>query len=162
MLTLMEALDAILAEMEVAYDDEPQLRVLAQPGENLITDWCGPGACGMAFVRLDTTGTSTAQFPDPDPGAGRLGPQAATFHVGIVRCVAVQDAKGKPPAPEVQTAEARRFIADAGKIRSALVCLLEHQRPHLNRHNTQVGKWVPQGPLGGCAGGYWPLSVRVR
>lgn len=160
MLTAAGLLDAFLAQIEIAYDDEPNIRCVAQPGENLITDWCA-GSCAMAYVRVASLGVSTTGFPETDVAGGRGGPLAATFHLGVARCVAMMDEQGNPPAPEQQTAEARQFLTDAQTLRRVVACTILEQRPHLYTKTVGLGTWTPQGPEGGCAGGYWPVSTRV-
>lgn len=161
MLTVEDASAALMAQLHAAYDDEPGMRVVHQAGEAFIADWCA-GGCAMAYIRLDSMGPSTATFPDTDLNAVLAGPLVAVFHVGIARCVAVQDEAGNPPAAEQQTMEAQQFLTDARALRRVIACTRAAHPVHLPRKSVQLGRWNPQGPLGGCAGGYWPLSLRVK
>lgn len=113
----------------------------------------------MAYVRLDGMGVSTAAYPSIDAApSGRVGPLAATFHIGVARCVSVMQDGQRPPTVAEQTAEARQFLDDARRLRKAVRCCLADT---LGSKTTLLGRWTPQGPLGGCAGGFWPVTVRV-
>lgn len=163
MITAAEALAALLGCVRAEYAEDITLgmRVVAQPGETMIQDWCG-GGCAMAFVRVDTMGVSTQEYPSPDAApTGRFGPLAVRFHVGIARCVAVIDDHGNAPDPDTQTEEAVLFLQDASRLRRAIICCLR-DTPTIGSKTTLLGSWTPMGPDGDCAGGLWPLTVRAR
>ena len=166
MLTATEALTELLGCVRTEYAEEwadgnGGMRIVAQPGETMTADWCA-GDCSMAYVRVDTMGVSSQQFPEIDgTPTGRTGPLAVRFHVGVARCVAVVDSQGYAPDPDTQTEEAILFLDDARRLRRAIQCCLRDV-PGLGAKTVVMGAWTPMGPFGTCAGGHWPLTVRAR
>lgn len=156
----MTPADAALDLLEVvgaAYPkDADTLGVTLVPGQITTDDWCWAG-CGTAYIRLDTMYAST-RFPqaDAEPRCDAL--MAARFHVGVHRCVAGMTEAGEPPTVEQQTEDALALMDDAHRLRCAIHTL---PTPRYARGRVLLGGWTPVGPLGDCAGGFWPVTLRL-
>lgn len=125
------------------------------PGAEVAFDYCEPcegGACGQAWVRLDSLYPS-AVFPAPDVEGTCASLLAISVQVGIVRCAPVAGDDGGPPGLADQLDTAQLQVADALAIRRAVLCCgLSLHREHA------LGPYQPVGPLGGCVGGAWTAT----
>lgn len=150
------AAQQLMEVLTVLYDDDPGMRVLAVPGQIIPDDWCWSG-CAAAYVRLDTSYTAV-KFPTPDiipdPSSGLV----ARYHVGLHRCVSGMDDSGNAPPPDEQTADALAIMRDAWRIRCALKAWA---KTYHGKGGFLLGTWTPAGPLGNCAGGFWPVTIRL-
>lgn len=131
------------------------------PGQLVAMDCgCDTDGCGMGYVRLDAMFPSRT-FPTPDLAAANCAaPLAARFMVGCFRCVPVMDEAGHAPSETEQAAATGVLYADMAAIYTAIRCCVGDVL-HLGWSDVAVGTWQPIGPTGGCAGGQWPVTVRV-
>jgi len=133
------------------------------PGGPLVSmDYCGcsDGGCGMAYVRLDTVFPSRV-FPAPDFTAANCATGlAARFFVGCFRCVPGISETGQPPSEVDQMTAADMIWADMAALYTAIRCCVDDVLG-LSWGDVVVGGYVPVGPSGDCAGGQWPVTVRV-
>lgn len=150
----------LVERLAEAYTAEPGVRVVFVPGGNVTHDWCWSG-CGMVYVRVDSIYPSQA-FPTSDtaPAACAM-PLAVRFHVGVHRCIATMTESGEPPDPAEQSADALQLLDDADTLRCAIHAAQVGNPDRIPRKQSMLGAWTPQGPLGDCAGGFWPWTVRV-
>jgi hypothetical protein len=127
------------------------------PGDGIVVDFaggCRDGRQGMAWVRMTSlypaTGVNVVDETPNNCGAG-IG---MDFELGIVRPVAVMDARGNPPTPEQYLAAAALANDDALVMLKALRCC-----PTIADLDATVGTYTPAGPEGGVVGGTWPVAV---
>lgn len=127
------------------------------PGEAVALDYCtgcDDSACGMAWVRVAGVGTRLG-FVDQRSARSTSGCQVvleATFEIGIVRCAPMPGSDGSPPSMAAQLDAAQLQLADmAAALRAANCCF--------DTRDVQLDGWVPIGPLGGCLGGAWSVTV---
>jgi hypothetical protein len=159
----MRTPDALALLLECVHneyaDDQGDVeeRVVAQPGQTRTEDWCQQG-CGTLYVRLDSM-VPSSPFPNPDRTVTSVSaPLAATWHIGVLRCIPGMDAQGNPPDALDQTTAAAQLAGDADKLLHAIRCCLTD---HFKRGAQVIGAWTPTGPSGDCAGGYWVLTTRL-
>jgi hypothetical protein len=150
---MLEAASCLCQQISAAGLPEPCFcGVLA--GATVVLDYCGDcggGRCGQAWVRLSESYGSTT-FPDPAVNPTCAAPLAAVLEFGIARCAPVGDDQGNPPSLGDQLDTARLVTADMQAIRRAIACCMGH-REHV------LGSYTPLGPVGGCVGGTWPVTV---
>jgi hypothetical protein len=123
------------------------------PGEEVAWDYCGECAsdkCGFVYVKMAQTYPSSI-FPQPDLELGCGSTLAFQLELGVVRCLQVMDDDGDAPDPDALSASALAMMDDMLAIRYA--ASMHAPKTHV------LSNWVPQGPLGGCVGGYWTLFV---
>lgn len=164
---LIDVLDSVRVELGTQLADSRAGETCflgLYPGDQVAADHCGcggkTGGCGMAWVRLARLYPST-RFPNPDTAPVNVaitGPSAAILEVGVMRCLPVAGASGGVSMPsESQQMEATLAqVSDEAAIRRTLVCATE-----LKRRDTVLGSYTPMG-LGGCGGGAWQVTVRLR
>lgn len=154
---LVEVAEGAYFRPDERFDVDASVRVVAAPGRTATSDWCWAG-CSTVYVRLDTAFPSTA-FPTPAAAAETCAARlAARFHVGVYRCVAGLDSQGNPPSAADQTADAFAIMDDAERLRCAITAAV---RPVVGARNMILGSWTPDGVDGDCAGGYWPVTLRL-
>ena len=161
-----ETLLHLLAAVNDEWADDPvdvRPRVTGMPGQTPSADWCSGDSCWTVYARLDTMVPAT-RFPLPDQApVDFVAPRAVRWHLGTFMCVAGIVADGEDfelPSPEDQTADTVAVLDTAERLRCAVDRMIS-SRPY-SRKTSLLGGWVPTGPAGGCAGGYWPLTVAVR
>lgn len=122
-------------------------RSLVASGSMVAWDDCCEGQVWTRLVSL---------MPGVSDSAQSCGPLTwtATIGIGVLRCAAVVDDRGNPPAAEVLTDEALRGTADAFALSEAIQCCMTATR-------LKMLNWAPLGPEGGCVGGEWQVSVMV-
>lgn len=109
--------------------------------------------CGMAWVRLDNAypATSLGQpLENPNSCGAFIG---LDIELGVMRCVAQQDADDPPPAAELQDLASQQ-IRDMLAMRSAVACC-----DALDDIDYALGTFTPTGPQGGVVAYTWNLSV---
>lgn len=147
-----EALDAIIAALAEAESEEPARVVYVVPGAEIVWDETGDCRGGQLTARLSSL-TAHRQSPKP----AQLTPCSidywtANLEVTLLRCVAVVDDNGSPPAADAITRDGQRQFSDMGIMLRALTSL--------DFIDDVVG-WTPQGPLGGMAGPQWNVTFKV-
>lgn len=148
---------SLLELLAATYPEDTGMRVTLVAGAIIPDDWCWSG-CGAVYGRLDAV-YPTTDFPVPlthpaPPGT----PLAARWAVGVHRAVAGMDNAGNPPDPVRQSNDALALMHDAWILRCALLPWVKEQA---HRGGAMLGNWTPVGPLGDCAGGYWPVTIRM-
>jgi hypothetical protein len=127
------------------------------PGDSVAYDYCSPCAgdqCGMAWVRL----AAVVPMPSNTAGGltlpGRCAPAlVGVFEVGVLRCAPTLGEDGELPSMADQLDAAELQASDMGAAGRAAACCFTDGRI------VTVGEWTPIGPLGGCLGGSWSVSV---
>jgi uncharacterized repeat protein (TIGR04076 family) len=147
----------LCAELAASGGPEPCFcGVLA--GDSVAYDYCSPcqgDQCGMAWVRLasiipmpSNTANSGLTLP------GRCAPAlVGIFEVGVLRCAPTLTEDGQLPDMAVQLAAAELQASDMAAAGRAAACCFTDGRI------VTVGEWSPAGPIGGCLGGSWSVSV---
>lgn len=123
------------------------------PGDGFVpsSTGCDSGACGEAWVRL------ASAYPSTQTGRANVDltnctkPLGFDIELGIARCFAVNN----EAAPEDPNAVAQQTVDDMLTIHRAVVCCASSNRDR----QLILGIWTPAGPLGGVAGGTWPVHV---
>jgi len=130
-------------------------------GTGPAVDLIGPLLTGLldcaaaALISLDSgVASSKMGATNFDPCGLRWN---ASVGVGALRCSATMDDRGAVAAPAAMTAEALQVTADEAALCQAVYCC--NLLP-LNR--TQIQRWDPLGPDGGCVGGEWTLVLQVN
>jgi len=75
----------------------------------------------------------------------------ATIAVGVLRCVATVDDRGRPPKASTMTKETNQILDDASAVGGVLMT---------TEKVTEINVWNPLGPEGGLAGGEWEARAR--
>jgi len=132
-----------------ALDPKPGL-VFVQPGGEVAWDNCD--CDGQAWSRVITVA------PVQGPILARGIPCGIQWWdiqlaVGVLRCVATVDDRGKAPTATQITADGKRFADDASTLLQAVTCAPSTR---------SVAGLTPLGPLGGCAGSEVAFTVRVN
>jgi len=148
---LVPLLDAILAASREALDDSPPSRVLLMPGAEVVWDNCGNR--GQLWVRVVSI---TPHYPSGNNSSAlglNCGVAAwdATIAVGVLRCVATVDDRGRPPKASTMTKETNQILDDASAVGGVLMT---------TEKVTEINVWNPLGPEGGLAGGEWEARAR--
>jgi hypothetical protein len=118
------------------------------PGASAAWEYCGEcggDTCGMGWVRV-ISGFPYEVFPIPTIDDRCFRPLAWAVEVGSLRCIP-QPGDGSPPSPEVMAEAAVIQIVDSWAMYEAIKCC--------SRMGLGVQSYTPQGPQGGCVGGYW-------
>lgn len=125
-------------------------RTIVAPGASVAWDDC---CAGQLWARVITA----------VPGySGRANAVACPTHfdltlgVGIVRCVAVVDDRGRAPSAAQITADGNAGLRDMREIADVL-----QDYRHRDALTARLGTWTPAGPDGGCAGGEWTYQMRT-
>jgi hypothetical protein len=148
----IDALREMVAQVEMC-GAGPVCTAAIFPGEEVAWDYCGECAsdhCGFVYIKL-TQGYPSTTFPAPALDLSCAAPLAFQVDLGIVRCLPVMDDDGDPPDPDELSASALSMMDDMFAIKHAIAQVAD--KVHI------LGNWVPQGPVGGCVGGYWTLFV---
>lgn len=123
-------------------------RVVLVPGGRATWD---DSCSGQLWVRLSNI------LPLPSsPSPCRLEARQATIHLGIVRCIATVNERGRPPTAVEVTADGITALSDAAVL---LDFLTELDPLSVGLGTLTVTNWEPLGPLGGYAGGEWTIRA---
>lgn len=125
-------------------------------GAGAAWDNCCEGL-GTAYIAL-LSGYPTNSFPAslgmPSPCTGLGGPnQAATFEIGVMRCVCTMLEDGSPCLCETKERDAARVMGDLNAVLVGLNCCFADAlegRDECSRW--MLNSWRSVGPMGGCAG----------
>ena len=149
--SLNAKLSAFTTAAAAALNPTPGRLVQVAPGAEVAWDNC---CDGQVWTRLVTV-TPAPQTPNGRPGGDPCAVPffIATVELGVIRCAAKQDAKGKPPPAEKVGIDGLQGVADMAALLGVLRC-----PPYEIR---DVGTWTPMGPNGGCFGGVWTFSLRL-
>ena len=79
-----------------------------------------------------------------------------TLGVGVIRCVATVDDRGRAPSAQQITRDGTAGQRDMREIAD----VLQSYRP-VDALAGRLGTWTPLGPDGGCAGGEWTYQMRT-
>lgn len=155
-LPVKQAMADLLNAVDVEMRHDTNSQFLA-PGAEVAWDDCcsddGDGG-GQLWVRVVNINPSLP-FPRTD-NEQKCGVTfvAATLGVGTVRCAHTLDDQGNPPTGDQMTGDTNRLMDDMEDIFSGIVDNYEWHH--------KVGAYQPVGPDGGCAGGEWLVTVRVK
>ena len=156
MITIDTVMQGVLDAVYARLSNKPT-RASLQPGSEVAWDDCDCG--GSLWVQLTGYAPKTAAnlSRSAQPFCDVVGWQA-TLAVGRVQCVAVMTDSGKaPPAAQVSS-DALKVVTDMREMLTAILCDV----PELSGvKRVKLGSWSPLGPLGGCAGGQWTLTVEL-
>lgn len=139
----------------------PAARVFIEPGADAVWDTCCIDGVGEGQLWVATTQVypATGQLtPDPQPVRCHPTAFAATMIVGLLRCAHTLDDQGHPPTVEQVTEDAEKVARDRTLLRDAILC---DAGPALDTGGFSLGVWQPLGPMGGCVGGQWTLTVAL-
>lgn len=144
---LLALKDCIAATLEKCSRPVCRVDVLAADADQLDgCDCCDdPGVDGRAWIRVDRMVSSGQAMPGCPP------PLRAEVHVGISRCATLTE-EGKLASTDALMHDAHKVYSDAQALYSAVVAC---------KRKAVATTWTPQGPEGGCIGGYWTVEVPV-
>ena len=108
-------------------------------------DECSSTACGMGYVRL-ANAFPYETFPAPAVSLRCYLPLAYHIEVGALRCFPTMEEGGALPPPAAITEASLLTLADMRAMHNALMCC---------GLDIAVEAYIPVGPAGNCAGGYW-------
>lgn len=147
---LTALMSKIASDAKAALTPQPQRIVQVAPGESVAWDDC---CSGQLWVRLVSIAPAPTATPDRRPGADACAVPffVATLEVGILRCAAVVNDVGDPPSALQVTTDGVQSVSDMAQLLAVLRCM---ERPVRT-----LGAWTPQGPEGGCHGGFWQFTV---
>lgn len=143
--------DLILDAAEDALTVKPD-RKIVQPGQEVAQD---EAPNGQLSVRLISATPITRQ-------RGKC-PVGVELEIGVrhARCVGVIDDRGNPPSEMMTTLDGLQTLQDMTEIASALSCLADDLES-AGVYEAWLGRWDPEGPLGGYAGGEWKYYARMK
>lgn len=134
------------------------------PGADIIADSC---EVGQAWIRLVTEYPLSSRFPNPATGmeptaCGEVGHGwAATFELGVLRCMPQPDERGNLPSCDEYSESARLVAADKYAMRRAIMCCDWRDTCGLTDNRIVMGAWTPLGPDGNCVGGTTNVTVEL-
>lgn len=127
----------------------PKRVVLVAPGALVAFDDC---CDGQVWARLDNI--APTQGSNPANRSGMHGCSVphflATMELGVTRCAHTVSDRGKAPSAAQITSDGEQSIDDMAALLGVLRCL-----PDIRA----VVSWTPQGPEGGCHGGFWTYNM---
>lgn len=135
----------------------PTSLVHLAPGAEVAWDNCCEGG-GQLYVRAIQMFPSGNPFPQIDGSARNCDPYmlAARVAVGVIRCAHTVTDEGLAPTAAQMTGDTLAMTRDAAILHEAVRCCFK-DTPGLLK--VLMESWQPLGPLGGCAGGEWPLII---
>ena len=152
---LQELADCLCAQ--IAQDGLPDLCFCGVvPGEAAAADYISDSCkhCAMAWVRLVSIYPS-AGVGVADVTIGNCSKELGyDVEIGVMRCYALGDAHGNPPAPADVREAAALAALDAESMFKAVACC-----PAISSKDYVMGNYQPLGPEGGVVGGVWTLSM---
>lgn len=160
---LTSILSAAASRLNAA--EVPAALVHLAPGATVAHDSCCEGG-GQLYLRVIEVypsvgnGSNGVPFPQMDAaqrGVG-CGINVLAFHLalGAIRCAHVLDDSGHPPTADEMSHDAEGTMVDLALLLDTLACDLAGLPGVMQ---TKIGRWTPQGPQGGCAGGEWDFYV---
>lgn len=136
-----------------ALEEKPSRIIHVAPGAQVAWDDC---CDGQLWTRLANLEAVRSQNPSGRGvgGAGVCGIThfIATLELGLIRCASVADDNGDAPPAIIIENEGIAGIGDVTALLQAITC-----KPT----TYTVGRYTPQGPQGGCVGGFWTFQVRL-
>lgn len=155
---LDQAAEALTPPGQDGYPIEaaPPGRIYLSPGDTVAWDDC---CNGQLWVRLlPVTAPRDSSNPRRGPG-GVCGPHmwSVRLGIGVLRCAAVVDDRGRAPAPSALTDDTLGMVEDMEILQHALQNL-DLPRAALS---VTLTEWTPLGPSGQCVGGEWILALSV-
>lgn len=146
-----EDLAEIVNTAKALLDPLPGRIIAVAPGESVAWDDCCDGQLWTRLISFSPhDGNSPAQRSGMDVCA--LPWFIATVELGIIRCAAVLNDQGVAPTPLQIVADGVQGLNDMAQLMAAIKCADVDIRG--------LGSWTPQGPEGGCFGGYWTFTLR--
>lgn len=132
-------------------------RVVMAPGSLASWDDC---CDGQLWLRVSNLVPSGNPFPQSLGAASPCLPPmtAITAHLGIVRCIATIDDRGRAPSALEVTNDGITALDDALVLYEWLTRL---DPLEVGFAKVIVDSWQPLGPNGGCAGGEWSVTLGV-
>lgn len=132
------------------------------PGLTVAWDNCCEGE-GQLWVRVvDVVPTAGANAPFPGYDTTQRGNCPALLAVqiglGVVRCVHTIRDDGTPPTGDEMSEDGEAMLLDMGILLDTIQCDVRALPGVLT---LKIGRWTPQGPEGGCAGGEWTAFLAV-
>lgn len=126
----------------------PDRVIVVQPGAGVTWD---ENCQGQLWARVRSV------TPGEGPGRG-TGPCGIPFwdielELGIIRCVAGMDNRGRPPKDHVIAEDGKDAVGDMSALLGVLTC---------SPYTREVINWTPLGPEGGFAGGAWRFQVEMN
>lgn len=143
---VQEYVDAAYAALPV----KPGRVITMQPGEEVAWDFTCEG--GQLHARIVTI--------QPGPTVARANGLPCgiphwdvTVGLGLLRCIAVVNDKGKAPSDAAVSADGQLMLDDLATLQEVVTCVGQTR---------QVLAWSPLGPQGGYAGGEFTFVVRLN
>lgn len=151
-MTVTGILTKVLSTVENGLSSPPGMTIV-QPGSDVADD----GNCqGQLWIRVVD---ATPIFKKNVPGVCPYGYQI-TVAVGIFRCIATINDRGRAPSPDQITMDGINAVTDMVEIARSLQCL-EPADIDSNVQKANVGNWTPLGPEGNRAGGEWQYVIQT-
>lgn len=148
---ISDALRDLSLRAGAAVSPRPGRVVQIAPGRAVAWDDCCSGQVWARLVALQPAAAQPARRPGLEPCA--VPTFILTVELGIVRCAATVDDRGNAPSPRQITADGQQGINDMAALLGVLRCT-----PGLR----SLERWNPDGPDGGCHGGYWTATLEVH
>ncbi len=134
------------------------------PGQLPAWDDCCAGQLYLRVIEVFPTAGTNAPFPQIDQAQRGAGIACAinmlAFHLGlgVMRCAHTVDEQGITPTATELTEDAYATMGDLSILLNVIVCNV----PGITGvQQVKVGRWLPQGVLGGCVGGEWDFYIAV-
>lgn len=129
----------------------PSRKILYAPGTLVAWDDCCDGQVWGRLVSITPLPTAN---PARIPGLSGCGAPSfiATIEVGVIRCAQTVDDQGRAPSAMEISNDGKQGISDMATILSVLASFADTR---------SIVGWTPQGPEGGCHGGYWTFTVAI-
>lgn len=160
---LTPLLNGVLSAAASALEEQgrPTGRVERTPGLLPAWDDCCAGQLYLRVIEV----FPTAPFPQFDAAQKGAAGSVCAIHMlavriglGIIRCAAVLDDKGRPPTPARVQADADEMMDDMATLLDVLVCTVAKMPGVLA---FKMDRWQPQGVDGSCHGGEWGAYLAV-
>lgn len=149
--SLIDMMESYTREAQRALSPAPDRVILVQPGQSAAWD----GNCdGQLWTRLSGFAPGPGSSPDRRHGVDLCAVPVftVTLEMGIIRCAAQMDNRGKPPSGDRITEDGHQSIDDMSALLGVLSC---------HRRTRSVTTWTPRGPEGGYHGGFWTFTVEA-
>lgn len=125
-------------------------RTAKYPGASVAWDDCCDGQLYVRVVQMDPVKQAGTR-PVSGLGCGVIG-WTATLAIGVLRCAATVDDRGRAPGTMQLNKETDLMTRDMSELMNMLLC---------NEWTWDIGSWFPLGPEGACVGGEWTFTVRT-
>lgn len=122
------------------------------PGALVAWDDC---CDGQVWSRLVSVTPAAASSPQRKHGLDVCATPHFIFtaELGIVRCAATINDRGQAPSPAQISKDGAQSLADMAALLATL-----RRAPGVR----SVVQWTPQGPDGGCHGGFWTFTSTIE